>query len=57
MWNKYLLVTLAVGLPAFALSLPLWPARPGVDPTPPQGALCFGIFAAEGLLSAPAWPS
>jgi hypothetical protein len=50
MWNKYLLVTLAVGLPAFALSLPLWPARPGVDPTPLQGALFFGIFAAEGLL-------
>ena len=49
-WKKYLLVTLAVGLPATALSLPLWPPQPGVEPSPLQTALFFGIFAAEGLL-------
>ena len=49
-WKKYLVVTLAVGLPATALSLPLWPPQPGADPSPLQTALFFGIFAAEGLL-------
>jgi hypothetical protein len=49
-WQKYVLVTLAVGLPATVLSLPLWPPQPGPDPSPLQIALFFGIFAAEGLL-------
>jgi hypothetical protein len=49
-WKKYLLVTLGVGLPAAALSLPLWPPQPGVAPTPLQVILFSGIFAAEGLL-------
>src|ERR671928_1750362 len=49
-WKKSLLVTLAVGIPATVLSLPLWPPQPGADPSPLQIALFFGIFAAEGLL-------
>ena len=48
--GKYLLVTFGVGIPATALSLPLWPAQPGAAPTPLQVVLFFGIFAAEGLL-------
>jgi hypothetical protein len=40
--RTYLLVTLAFGVPAAALSLVIWPPTPGTQPTPLQAILFAG---------------